>query len=319
MTKTVLVTGGCGFIGTWVVRRLMAEGSRVVVLDRGAPGWLWNELIGEGGAAPKRVCGSLLDDGLLDETLDRYSVGEVVHLAALLTPACQANPWEGFRLNVEGSLRVFEAIRRRRDRIRGLSYASSVSVFGPDGGVLSVERPGDALPLTFYGAYKRMVEGLAHQYWLHHGVASVGVRPQVVYGYGREVGLTAGPSLAARAAALGESHTIGYVGRTGYDYVEDVAEAFVRAAHVGREGAPVVDLGGETATVEELLDRLGEVVPGSRDRLSAGGATLPAYQPVRPVPIDGLIGDWRPVSLREGLRRTVERYRDGGRGLVSRP
>lgn len=308
-TECVLVTGGCGFIGSWVVRDLLERGLRVVVLDACGRPARWDRLIGAASQSVELVQGSLLDRELIARIVDGGHVTRVIHLAALLTPDCQANPWEGCRVNVLGTVALLEQLRAAGDRVKGFSYASSVAVFGdePDHGT-GGPSSGHA-PLTFYGVFKQTVELLADQYWRHFRLASVGIRPQVAFGPEREVGLTAGPSLAARAAAEGTGYKIGYRGRVGYDYVEDVARAFVRGALETPRGAPVVDLAGETADIEQVISAIEEAVPAVKGLLEADGPPLPAHLPPVPRYIQRLFPDWQTTSLREGMRRTVAFYR----------
>jgi nucleoside-diphosphate-sugar epimerase len=309
LRPTVLVTGGCGFIGTWVVRELLERGLRVVVLDAGERPARWERVIGaESGSVPL-VQGSLLDRALLDRVFAGHQVTNVIHLAALLTPACQADPWEGCRVNVLGTVALFEQVRASAIRNQGFSYASSVAVFGDEPDHASGPADGVSGPPTFYGAFKKSIELIAEQYWRQFQFASVGIRPQVAYGPERDVGLTAGPSLAARAAARGEGFCISYTGRVGYDYVEDVARAFVRGALETPPGAHVVDLPGEAADVGQVIAAIGAAVPGAAPKLSVNGPPIPAYAPPTPRLISTLYPDWKTTSLAEGIRRTVEFYR----------
>jgi nucleoside-diphosphate-sugar epimerase len=306
---TILVTGGCGFIGTWVVRELRERGLAVVVLDAGERPGRWDRVIGAGCESIPLIRASLLDRELLARLFAEHRITHVIHLAALLTPACQADPFEGCRVDVLGSVALFEQIRKSNIPIRGFSYASSVAVFGdePDhsGGAAGEEND----PLTFYGAFKKSVELIAGQYWRHSRIASVGIRPQVAYGPERDTGLTAGPSLAARAAARGGDYCISYTGRAGYDYVEDVARAFVRSALETPPGAHVVDLPGEVADMGQIIAAIAAAAPDAAPKLSAEGPLIPFHAPPNPHFISFLFPDWKTTPLIEGFRRTVEFYR----------
>lgn len=307
--STVLVTGGCGFIGTWVVRELLERGLRVVVLDAGEHPRRWERVIGSASEKVALVRGTLVDRVLMKRTFDEHDVTHIIHLAALLTPACQADPWEACNVNVLGSVALFEEARLRAGRIRGFAYASSVAVFGPEPDHAIASSVSENRPPTFYGAFKKSVEIIAEQYWTHFQISSVGIRPQVAYGPEREVGLTAGPSLAARAAARGESFCVSYTGRVGYDYVEDVARAFVRGALETPPGALVVDLLGEAADVEQILAAIAEAEPKAATLLSVKGPPIPAHTPPNPRFISELYPDWKTTSLAEGISKTVHFYR----------
>ncbi len=309
LMPSVLVTGGCGFIGTWVVHELLDRGLTVVVLDAGTRPGRWERVLGARAANVSWVQGSLLDREMLARVFAEHQVSHVIHLAALLTPDCQADPWEGCRVNVLGSVALLEQIRRSAHRIQGFSYASSVTVFGEDPGPATGSSDSGNQPLTLYGAFKKSVELITAQYWRQFQVASVGIRPQVAYGPEREVGLTAGPSLAARAAARGEAYCIGYTGRIGYDYVGDVARALVRGALETPPGAHVVDLPGGMADVAEVIAAIGAAVPDAKPNVTMDGPAIAAHAPSHPHYISTIFPDWKTTSLAEGMRRTVAFYR----------
>lgn len=305
-----LVTGGSGFIGTWVLRELLSQGRKVVVYDVAARPDRWQRVIGPASQQVISVIGSLVDRAKLAATCEQHRVTHFIHLAALLTPACQQDPWSGGEVNVMGSIAMFEQARAQLAQNRGFSYASSLAVYGPEmDDDPRFGRTGENRPRTFYGAFKQAMERIAEQYWLAYQIPSVGIRPHVVYGPERDQGLSAGPSLAAKAAALGESFSLSYTGRAGYDYVEDVARAFVRAAVEPPRGATVVDLPSASATVDDIIATIDKIVPGSASRLTINGPALSPNQPPCPQPITGLYPDWQTTSLEAGLRKTVEFYR----------
>ncbi len=151
----------------------------------------------------------------------------------------------GARVNVVGTVNVFEAVKERLDRIPGVAYASSAAVYGPDDPSPAPESGGTA-PGTIYGVYKLANEGTARLYQAESGVPSIGIRPYVVYGPGRDQGMTAGPTQAMAAAARGEGFAIGYGGVAQYDYAPAVGRAFVRAASAPA-GAVVANFPGVAA------------------------------------------------------------------------
>ena len=109
--ETVLVTGGSGFIGTWVLRDLLEAGKRVVALDVRSATERWSRVLG---ARAKDVAFSdvsLIDRDALSGLMKRHGVSHLIHLAALLTPDCQQDPFRGCEVNVLGSTAVFDAAR----------------------------------------------------------------------------------------------------------------------------------------------------------------------------------------------------------------
>lgn len=302
---TVLVTGGCGFIGTWVLHELLGRGATPVVVDNQPSPGRWQRVLGDKAGRVVRAEASLLDPESLRRAIDQHGVTHAIHLAALLTPTCQQDPWLGCQVNVLGSTAVFEAARRS-GRISGVSYASSYAVYGPEA---NEDHSSPKRPPMFYGAFKQAVDLIAEQYWRHYGLASVAVRPHVVYGPERDQGLTAGPSLACRAAVLGEDYTIGYRGTVGYDYVEDVAQAFVRTALDHPQGSTVVDLPSEHATTEDFARAIERAVPQYKGRIQVDGPSIPSNIPPSPNYISKLFADWKATSLVEGVQKTVDFYR----------
>ena len=126
-----IITGALGCIGAWTVRNLVREGVPVTVFDLASePKRLQLLLSDEELAKVSFVAGDITDLGAFEKALDDHDITHVIHLAGLQVPFCKADPPLGARVNVVGTVNVFEAVKRRKDRMGQVVYASSVAVFG---------------------------------------------------------------------------------------------------------------------------------------------------------------------------------------------
>jgi UDP-glucose 4-epimerase len=293
----VLITGGLGFIGAWTARLLLEQGHSVRTFDVHAERALFDAIAGAAGPeAVEHRTGDITDAHAVDAAVEGCEA--VVHLAAVLIPTARKDPLLGARINVLGTLHVFEAAKR--SGVRGIAYASSAAVFGPDDGI-------HPEPRTHYGAYKLCNEGTARAYWDDAALRSVGLRPATVYGPGREIGVTADPTLAMRAAAEGRPYTIRFTGATGMDYVEDVAAIFARAATQAPEGAHAFSLQGQLARIDEVLAAIRAEVPGAD--VHAEGPELMFAARLDEAPLHATFPGLRRTPLAEGTRKTIAFYR----------
>src|SRR5438034_9365753 len=181
-----LVTGAFGCIGTWVVRDLVRSGVAVTALALGAEPARWPLAMGDDeiGRVRRRQA-DITDLEQVEEVLDEDGITHVIHLAALQVPFCRADPPLGARVNVLGTVNVFEAVKRRGGLPAPVVYTSSIGMFGAadeDPSTHRLEETADGHPTTHYGVYKRANEGNARVYALDDGIASVGLRPMTVYG-----------------------------------------------------------------------------------------------------------------------------------------
>lgn len=299
-----LVTGALGCIGAWILRLLAEEGVPAVAFDLGGDTRRLELVLGgTGGAQPTLVRGDVTDLAALEHALDEHAITHVVHLAAMLIPLAKADPPRGAQVNVGGTVNVFEAVKRRRDRIRGLAYASSAAVYG-EAAAGPVAEGAPPTPTTHYGVHKLANEGTARVYWGDDGVASVGLRPYVVYGPGRDQGLTADPTLAMAAAARGEEYRIGFGGRVQMHYAPDAARAFVDAARSATEGAVVGNLGGPPVHVAEIVAAIEAAVPEAAGTITYDEAQLPF-----PEEFEAVARPARVTPLGTAVRETIEHLR----------
>ena len=295
--RPVLVTGSGGCIGSWTLAILVRAGIPAVAFDLAAgrrrPGLLMSE---EELGQVVWEQGDIADPDALDRVVAAHGVGAIVHLAALQVPFCRADPVAGARANVVGTVAVFEAARRHR--LRRLAYASSVAAHGA--------APGTPYLATLYGAYKACDEAIARVYRQDWQVPSVGIRPGVVYGVGRDQGMTSKTTLAILAAALGREYEVPFRGAVSYLYAGEIAAAFVQAVSREREDAAVFDCNGVVATVEEGLDVLRRLCPGARVR--AAGDPLPFPATDCDALLRAHIGDYGAISIEEGSAETLRAF-----------
>ncbi len=295
----ILVTGGAGFLGAWICRRLSRRGDGVRILDRAGSGDILAAIAGARFAADcEWVHGDITDAEAVASAA--RGCDAIIHLAGILTLACKEAPIRGAAVNLIGTLNVFEAALRHG--IPKVVYTSSAGVYGPQSG----EHP---VPVSQYGAFKLACEGSARAYFADHGLSSIGFRPYVVYGPGRESGLSAGPSLACRAAARGEAYVFPYEGAAGLVYVYDVAAAYESALRHDVPGAHVFNMIGEQATPEDVIAALRELAPDSDIR--TGGAAMPSAPDIAEGPLRDVLPDVPFTPLRDGIARTFAFYRDG--------
>ncbi len=308
-----LVTGALGCIGAWAVRNLVREGVPVTVFDLATKPRRLQLLLSDSELAQVNfVAGDIADLPAFERALDEHGITHVIHLAGLQVPFCKADPPLGARVNVVGTVNVFEAVKRRRARIGKVVYASSVAVFGApeDYAPGTVMRDDSArMPHTHYGVFKQANEGTAHVYWLDAGLPSIGFRPYVVYGVGRDQGITSTPTTAMLAAAANLPYRISYGGRTVFQYADDTARAFIQAARADYAGAGAFNLGGFTPDMQDVKDAIDRAAPEAADKIAFEDTPLPFPQEVDGRGLDAAIGAVAHRPLIQGVGETVAMFR----------
>jgi len=304
-----LITGALGCIGAWTVRNLLREGIPPVVFDLGRdPHRLKLIMIPSELAQVTFVHGDITDLAALEQALDKHAITHVIHLAALQLPFVKANPPLGARVNVVGTVNVFEAVARRKARIERVIYASSAAVYdaadaGEPGAVIQHTATGH--PTSLYGVFKQANEGTARIYWQDHHLTSIGLRPATVYGPGRDQGITSTPTKAMFAAAVGQPFHIPYGGRGEFQYADDVAKAFIACARAPFKGAEIFNLHGSVASMSELVAEIEAAAPESRGQITFAGPGFPSPEEFDAGPLVELIGPLPQTPLRQGIAATI--------------
>ena len=298
-----LVTGALGCIGAWSCAVLAEEGAHVVGYDLGTDD---RRLRLATAADVPLEQGDITDREALERVLDRHQITHVIHLAALLLPMIKRDPPHGTAVNIGGTVNVLDAAKTRGIQVAFASSAAVYSQVDDTGGPV----PNDAVghPTTFYGVHKQTCEALARIFWEEEQVPSIGIRPFIVYGPGRDNGLTASPSLAMAAAAAGESSRIAFGGRTQMQYAPDTARVFVAAARAATEGSRTFHLGGPVVSLAEVAASIERAAPGVT--VSVDEETrLPFPEDFDGTALEQAIGpiSWTPLD--EGVAATIARLR----------
>jgi nucleoside-diphosphate-sugar epimerase len=310
MSAPILVTGALGCIGAWVVKALLERGEEPVVLDVAGDPRRIRDLVGDAALARVEfVACDVTDAAAVTRAVGAARPRAIVHLAGLQVPFCRADPVLGMRVNVLGTLHVFEAALAAG--VERVVYASSAAVLGPsEDDERGAAEDAPCEPVTHYGVTKRACEGAARIYWADRGLATIGLRPLTVYGVGRDQGLTSGPTSAIKAAVLGRPFHVGFSGPTDFLHAADTAAAFLACAERGPTGAHVFNLHGETCDVAGFLALLERECPLARDLVTHGGPRIPIPACLDGRAFDAAVPGVARMPLTAGIRDTLARFRD---------
>ena len=302
----ILVTGGAGFIGSHLVRHLLAKGEQVTALDNLSTGLAEN--------LPPEA--KLVEMDILDEELPKVvaagAFDAIVHLAAqTMVDTSIKNPLLDTRENLLGTVQVLEAARAAN--VKRVIFASTAAAYGDvKEDDLPVREAQPTEPMSFYGLSKLSVEKYLEMYRKIYGMEYVVLRFANVYGERQGDGGEGGViSIFAKAVAEGRDITIYGDGEQTRDFVYagDIAEGIWAALRTEEVNA-AYNLSTQTETsLRELVSLLAEI---------RGREIVPKYGAEREGDIyksmlsnsrarRGL--DWQPATtLADGLRRTYEYF-----------
>jgi nucleoside-diphosphate-sugar epimerase len=308
----VLLTGGYGCIGSWIVRDLLEGGHEAWIYDLKEDPRRLRLLLTEDQVKQVRfVPGDVTDLASLRAVVDKNRITHIVHLAGLQVPTCRADPLLGARVNVIGTLAVFEAVRLAQGQVEQLVYASSAAVFGPPESYAQGRLADDVLltPTTHYGVFKCCNEGNAHIYSQDHGISSIGLRPWTVYGVGRDQGMTSEPTKAIKAVALRRPYHISYGGWQDLQYVDDVARTFVRCLLKSYHGAKSYNLRGHVLDMPDFHAALCAVDSSARHLITFGQKQIPIAYNLDDTALQDDLGPMPCTPIVEGIGHTLDHFR----------
>lgn len=247
--KTILVTGGAGFIGAHLARRLLETGREVVVLDDLSSGKRDN--------VPKAatfINGSILDKEVVRGALS--GVDACIHLAAVASvEKCNRELTHSHAINITGFLNLVEEIAKSGTK-RTVVYASSAAVYGASQN-LPLSEEGKCVPLSPYGADKLSCELHARAAYEVYGLSTTGLRFFNVFGPGQDPQSPYSGVITKFAQRLGNNEDIVIYGdgmqTRDFVYVADVVEALIRSAERIPDGARILNVcSGVETSINEL-------------------------------------------------------------------
>lgn len=262
----ILVTGGTGFIGSYLVKELLGRGEDVVVYDL----FPNTDLIREVADRVELVRGDILDSVELLRTIKSHGVEDIFHLAYLLIADSREKPSLALRVNCEGLNNMFE-VARIADTGK-VVWASSTGVYGPAKyytGPVDEDTP--TKPTTVYGACKVLNEFMGSYYFETYGLDNIALRPTVVYGAGRKRGGFTFANDLVEYPALGKPTKVPFGDQEiDWQYVKDVVKAFILAYRTKNPEHRVFNVGGEVHTVRQAADCVRKFIPNAIIEVESG-------------------------------------------------
>lgn len=260
--SVVMITGGMGFLGPHIARELLRRGYDVVLLDVRVNGMLTKDVKDK----VKIVKGDVTIPTQLVEAVRTHDVDTIIHYAALLSSAAEANPHRAYRVNFEGLWNVFE-VARAMD-LDSVVFASSIAAYGP--GVPQTAKENTyTIPQTLYGISKQLGEMLGLWFYRRYGIQFAAFRYGTVIGPGRrDGGASAYSTLTVQKPAQGEPYVVNVPedARIPIVYVKDVADATSTACEKIRNlKSRIYNLASLTPSpsAKDIADAVKRHVPGA--------------------------------------------------------
>ncbi len=302
--KTILVTGGAGFIGSHLVDKLIEMGNKVVIIDDLSLGK--RENINEKAVF---LQASIIDD--LEKIFADYKFDAVFHVAAL--PRVQFSikePHKTHDVNVNGTINLLEMCRKYN--VSRFIFSSSSSIYGEQK-QLPLKEGVKPNPLSPYALHKLIGEDYCRIYHFLYGVKTISLRYFNVYGprqdpFGDYACLI--PKFISKMLA-GEKPTIFGDGNQTRDftYVDDVVMANITASETDNEECfgEVFNIGsGNSLSVNDVTGYIKESLGSDLEPVHGSAVIEPRDTRADITKAQGALGWYPKISFKEGLRRTAE-------------
>lgn len=261
----VMVTGGAGFIGSYVCRRLLEEGEEVIVFDKFRQAEI--ELLKKVRMPDiydkiKFVSGDITDFPFVFETLKENGVRKIIHTAAItFIPTAIKKPSLTFNVNTVGSFNLLEASRVLD--IEKFVYISTASSYG-DFQYTPADENHPLNPKDIYGASKAAADRIAASYYSTYGMPTVIIRTSSVYGPGDLEKRVVKNFIENALQGIPLELQGGGIQRRDFSYVADVALGMVLALNSQKANGEVFNItGGTDFSIKDLASIIKKFIPGS--------------------------------------------------------
>ncbi len=320
MSAPFLITGAAGFIGSNVVRQLLARGERVIGVDNlgdaydpALKEWRLGQLVDLPGFKFERL--DITDFFALKSLFEKYGAEGSPPFAGIVNLAARAgvrpsvlDPWIYFKVNCDGTLNLLELARKFG--VPKFVLSSTSSLYGGSNAIPFREDADTNRPLSPYAASKKAAEAICYTYQHLHQLDVTVLRYFTVYGPAGRPDM----SIFRFIRWIAEGETITLFGdgsqQRDFSFVEDIARGTVAALRP--LGFETINLGGDRPIA--LTTIIGEL-----ERL-LGKKAIINYRPAHPADVPATwanieqaarLLDWRPtVSVEEGLARCVAWYQE---------
>ena len=269
---SIMVTGGTGFIGNRIIRKLLDRGEEVVCFDLAPP----RNNLEPYADRINFYRGDISQIPHLLEAINTFDVRKIIHMAALLPPDTEDRPHFGMSVNIQGTNNVFEAARWTN--IQRVVYASSIAVYGVQEtfGNRPINENDLSDPVNVYGMTKAANDFAAGRYRERYDMDIRGVRICTVFGHGRVTGMTGMiGGLMMSLPAIGRPVTMQFDPNEASPMIhaEDAAEIFVQVSLGNNLQHPLYISGGHLATIQDIANIVKEYVPEAQ--ITTGDRPVP--------------------------------------------
>jgi UDP-glucose 4-epimerase len=279
----VLITGGYGCIGSetakWLLRHTTAN---VIICSRHVSEQRTERVFHDVNRSRlKAIAVDIRHQAELAAILRNESITHVAHLAAMQTPECNAHRDLGLQTNLAATQYLIEAMKEASTPIQRFLFASSIAVYGPRPmyPVGRVPMLADPHPVNVYGVWKLASEHIARLFHQETGIPTVCLRPGVLYGPGRDIGLTSSPTTAMKCIALGIPYEVTFRTQQDYLYAADAGTAFAHTLIDPFDGYGVFTMPSHTANTDQMVEWMrvaaNDLGIGSQFHITIGSGEAP--------------------------------------------